>query len=129
MLCGSVHIIGIGGNFLETGVKARSQSAAIGHGPELDVLLSDTGPSEEVAQLKKKGERGGGGREKYKFFAECEHFYIHPTHLKIMLCSVFSNGCIVGPSHFRHVMSLCGNVVGTLALSLFINKNFRLCKS
>lgn len=54
VLHGSVHIIGIGGNFLETGVKAKSQSAAIGHVPELDALPSYTGPSEAGAQLKKK---------------------------------------------------------------------------
>lgn len=65
---GCVHIIGIGGNFLEIGVKARSQSVAIGHGPELDVLLAYTGPSEAGAQLKKKKrkkkKRGREGRKK-----------------------------------------------------------------
>lgn len=111
MLCGSVHIIGIGGNFLEIGVKARSQSAAIGHGPELDVLLADTGPSEEGVQLKKKEREGMGERKILIIFAECEQFYIHPTHLKIMFCSLFSSGCIVGPPHFNvSVWECCGHV-------------------
>lgn len=51
---GSVHVIGIGGNFSEIGVKARCRSAAVGHGPGLDALLSCTGPSAAGAQLKKK---------------------------------------------------------------------------
>lgn len=40
----SVHIIGIGGNFSKIGVKAKSRSAASGPDPELDALLSYTGP-------------------------------------------------------------------------------------
>lgn len=67
MLLGSVHIIDIGGNFSEIGVKARSRSAAIGHALKLDVLLSYTGPSEAGAQLKKrkKKERERERRKNY----------------------------------------------------------------